>query len=128
MREFYRVNVEGTKNLIDAAERAGVRRFIYVSSNAPFGFNPTPRDVFTEESPYHPYRSYGKSKKLAEDLVSAAGASGRIETVIIRPCWFYGPGRPARQSRFIDMVRRGAMPIVGSGESRRSMAYVDNVC
>ncbi len=51
---------------------------------------------------------------------------GAVETVILRPCWFYGPDQPPRQSTFFKMIREGKAPIVGSGEARRSMSYVDN--
>jgi nucleoside-diphosphate-sugar epimerase len=71
---------------------------------------------------------YGKTKMLAEQLVNAAGERGEFETAIIRPPWFYGPGQPPRQTLFFKMIRDGKALIVGSGENRRSMAYVDNIC
>lgn len=128
IRELHRVNEEGTRNLVDAAARAGVHRFVHVSSNSPIGTNPRPDHVFDEEAPYAPYLSYGRSKQRAEQIVNAAGEAGVLETVIVRPPWFYGPDQPERQSRFFRMVRDGKAPIVGSGENRRSMAYVDNIC
>jgi nucleoside-diphosphate-sugar epimerase len=128
MREFVEVNVEGTRRLVEAAKRAGVRRFVHVSSNSPLGTNPSPTDTFDEQSPYRPYMGYGKSKRAAEEIVRAAGESGGFEAVIIRPPWFYGPGQPARQDLFFSMIRRGKAPLVGSGDNRRSMAYVDNIC
>src|SRR5215469_4462773 len=69
-----------------------------------------------------------KRKTAAEHAAVAAGARGALETVIIRPPWFYGPGQPPRQSLFFEMIRDGKAPIVGGGENRRSMAYVDNIC
>lgn len=128
VKEFYAVNEGGTRHMLEAAERAGVRRFVHVSSNSPIGCNPRPDHLFDESSPYNPYMNYGRSKKLGEDLVNAAGARGKIETVIIRPPWFYGVRQPARQSLFFTMIRNGGAPIVGGGENRRSMAYVDNIC
>jgi nucleoside-diphosphate-sugar epimerase len=53
--------------------------------------------------------------------------TGQIETVIIRPPWFYGPHQPPRQTEFFRLIRDGKMPIVGSGRNRRSMAYIDNL-
>lgn len=127
-KQFYEVNVEGTRNLLDAASVAGVRRFIHVSSNSPIGCNESRDELFDEKSPYNPYMHYGQSKKEAEDLVNAAGKSGSFDIVIIRPPWFYGPGQPARQNLFFTMIKKGKAPIVGSGENLRSMAYVDNIC
>ena len=48
--------------------------------------------------------------------------------MIIRAPWFYGPNQPPRQSLFFRMIRDGKGPIVGDGDNRRSMAYVDNLC
>jgi nucleoside-diphosphate-sugar epimerase len=127
VRDFYALNVEGTRSLLDAAAAAGVRRFVHVSSNSPIGCNPDPEHRFDEDSPYHPYMNYGRSKKLAEDLVNAAHARGRMECVIVRPPWFYGPGQPPRQTEFFRMIRDGRMPLVGDGGNRRSMAYTDNI-
>lgn len=128
VRQFYAVNDLGTRNMLAAAASAGVRRFVHVSSNSPLGTHGAADTPFDERAPYRPYMHYGRSKKLGEDAVNAANREGRLETVIIRPPWFYGPDQPERQSRFIRMVRRGKVPLVGSGKNVRSMAYVDNIC
>ncbi len=127
-REFDEVNVEGTRQLVQAAVDAGVRRIVAVSSNSPFGFNPTPEHLFDESSPYRPYMGYGRSKQRMELLIREAQDSGKIETVIVRPPWFYGPYQPARQTLFFKMIREGRFPILGDGSQRRSMTYVDNLC
>jgi nucleoside-diphosphate-sugar epimerase len=127
-REFFDVNVDGTRHLLQAAENAQVRRAVVVSSDSPFGFNLNRDHRFDELSPYNPYMAYGRSKMLMEQVVRAYQARGKLETVIVRPPWFYGPGQPLRQTTFFRMIRRGTVPIVGDGENRRSMAYIDNVC
>ena len=127
-KEILDVNVRGTENVLAGAIEARARRFLFVSSNSPIGVGRTRGEIFDEESPYRPYMTYGRSKELAERAVNAASARGEIETVIIRPPWFYGPGQPARQTRFVDMIRLGRVPIVGDGENLRSVAYVDNIC
>ena len=127
-RDFERVNVEGTRSLLAAAEGAGVRRVVAVSSNSPIGCNPSADHVFDESSPYHPYMGYGRSKARMEAVVHEFQAGGRLETVIIRPPWFYGPRQPDRQTRFFTMIKDGRFPILGDGTQRRSMAYVDNIC
>jgi nucleoside-diphosphate-sugar epimerase/choline dehydrogenase-like flavoprotein len=127
-REFTDVNVEGTRRLLAAAEEAGVKRVVAVSSNSPFGANPRREHLFDEQSPFAPYLGYGRSKAGMEDLVRRAGESGRLETVLVRAPWFYGPNQPARQTTFFEMIRDGRFPILGDGEQRRSMAYVDNLC
>ncbi|MBI2821329.1 MAG: NAD-dependent epimerase/dehydratase family protein [Acidobacteria bacterium] len=128
VREFFEVNVEGTRRLLQAAEEAGVRRAVVVSSNSPTGTNPHRDHLFDEASPYHPYMGYGRSKMLMEQIVGQFQARGKLETVIVRPPWFYGPDQPPRQTLFFRMIKEGTMPIVGDGENKRSMAYVDNLC
>jgi len=128
VKDFYSTNVEGTRNLLAAAENAGVRRMVAVSSNSPLGCNPAPDHLFNEDAPYNPYMNYGRSKMQMELAVREAESRGRLETVIIRPPWFYGPDQPARQTLFFSMIREGKGPIVGSGDNLRSMGYVDNLC
>ena len=125
VREFYEINVEGAVHLLAAAKTARVRRAVMVSSNSPLGANPHPDHLFDESSPYHPYQNYGRSKMLMEQTVREAPDA--LETVIVRPPWFYGPDQPPRQTLFFRMVKEGRAPLVGSGENLRSMAYVDNL-
>ena len=126
VREFYEINRDGTTHLLDAAIRAGVKRAVVVSSNSPCGCNPHPDHLFDELSPYHPYMGYGQSKMEMELAVKQR--ADKIDTVIIRAPWFYGPNQPPRQTLFFQMIRDGKAPIVGSGNNLRSMAYVDNLC
>jgi len=127
-RELHAVNAEGTRLLLEAAEAAGVRRAIVVSSNSPIGTNPNREHRFDERAPFDPYMEYGRSKVRMEQAVAEIQSRGRLETVVIRPPWFYGPGQPPRQTLFFTMIRTGRMPIVGDGDNLRSMAYVDNIC
>lgn len=126
VRDFFEINRDGTANLLDAAIRSGVKRAVVVSSNSPCGCNPHPDHLFDELSPYYPYLGYGRSKMEMELAVKQR--ADKIETVIIRAPWFYGPNQPPRQTLFFQMVRDGKGPIVGSGNNLRSMAYVDNLC
>jgi nucleoside-diphosphate-sugar epimerase len=127
VRELFRVNVTGTLNLLRAAEAAGVKRVVAMSSNSPLGTNPGPEHRFDESSPYHPYMNYGRSKMQMELLLKEFQQRGKMETVIVRSPWFYGPFQPERQSLFFRMIRDGKVPLVGNGENKRSMAYVENI-
>jgi nucleoside-diphosphate-sugar epimerase len=126
-RELFDVNVGGAQLVLDRARRAGVTRFVHVSSNSPFGANASPDERFTEDSPYNPYLAYGQSKTEAEQLVQRSYDRGDLATVIIRAPWFYGPFQPDRQTRFFAAVRRGMFPIPGPGTNRRSLAYTGNL-
>jgi nucleoside-diphosphate-sugar epimerase len=126
IEELYSINVEGTRNLLSAAIAAGVKRFIYVSSNSPAGLNVDPTRLMVEDDPPRPYLNYGLSKLQSEWAVLEAHRAGRIEAVILRPCWFYGPNQPLRQTRFFKMIKGGHPLVFGKGDNLRSMSYVDN--
>lgn len=121
--EFYQVHVEGTRHLLLAASRAGVRRAVVVSSNSPVGVGGSREEHFDESSPYRPYMHYGRSKMEMERVVEEAD----LETVIVRPPWFYGPDGPERQMTFFRMIAKGMFPLVGDGANLRSMVYIDNL-
>lgn len=127
VRELHDVNVGGTQLTLDEARRTGAGRFVHISSNSPFGANPGPEHRFTEDSPMHPYLGYGRSKADAEGLVRTAQERGDLETVVLRPPWFYGPFQPDRQTQWFRAVRRGRFPLVGDGTNRRSMVFTGNL-
>lgn len=126
VQELYDINVTGTQNILKAATSAKARRFIFVSSNSPAGLNDTPGRLMSEDDPPRPYLNYGLSKLQSEWLVNDAHRQGQIEGVIVRPCWFYGPNQPLRQSRFFSMIKKGNPIVIGRGDNLRSMSYVDN--
>ncbi len=125
-RQFFDVNTNGTRSITEAALDHGVRRLVHVSSNSPFGTNPKPSDTFRAIEPYHPYYGYGRSKMQGELAVFEAVERG-LDATIVRPPWFYGPFQPPRQTTFFRLVRAGRFPVVGDGEQRRSMVYIDNL-
>lgn len=128
VNSFFRINTEGTKNMLECAIRADVKRFLYVSSNSPAGCNYQREVLMNEYTPPRPYMNYGKSKLRAEKAVNEAFINGKLETVILRPCWFYGQGQPARQTRLMKMIRDGNVPLFGDGSNLRSMTYIDSLC
>jgi len=127
VQEFGHTNVEGTRAVVEAAAAAGVGRLVHISSNSPFGLNPTPGDCFRVDEPYRPYLGYGHSKMEAEIIVRTAAEQGLLESVVVRPPWFYGPYQPPRQTTFFRLVRTGRFPLFGQGENRRSMVYTENL-
>jgi nucleoside-diphosphate-sugar epimerase len=127
-RDFHEVNVEGTRNVLDAAADVGTGRVIAISSNMVAGPNPDPEHLFDEHSPRNPHLPYGRSKVLMEDLVNEAFAAGRLDTVILRPCRFHGPRQPPARTRWYRLIRQGRLPLPGNGEARWSLSYIDDIC
>lgn len=128
----HQVNVDGTLNLLLAAHRAGVRRFVYSSSSSVYGDNPTsPKHEGLTTQPISPY---GVSKLAAEMYCRAFWKVYSLETISLRYFNVFGPRQdPASRysaviPRFIDAVRRGEPPtIFGDGEQSRDFTYVANV-
>jgi nucleoside-diphosphate-sugar epimerase len=127
-RELFDVNARGTRNLLAAAAGKGLRRLVLLSSNSPFGCNPGPDHVFDESAPYNPYLSYGRSKMILEQEAQSFREREGLDITLLRPCWFYGPHQPRRQTTFFTMIRQGKFPLVGDGGNRRSLSYVDHTC
>ena len=118
------INVQGTRNVVEAAARAGVRRLLLMSSNAAQG-SPEGQIMNEDDPPMRPESAYGRSKYRAEMIVREY--SGRIETVVIRAPMFYGPGQPPRMTKLMRMVRAGRPPVFGRGDNLRSMAFLPKV-
>ena len=120
---FYRsVNVDGTRNVLQAAVRAGVSRFIHVSTAALHNGPKVPAD---ESAPLLPRDIYESTKLAAEELVLAQFARG-LAGSIVRPVGIYGPG----ELRFLKLFRAIAnrtFRMIGSGTSVQHLTYVDDV-
>ncbi|MGY4751218.1 NAD-dependent epimerase/dehydratase family protein [Pannonibacter sp. Q-1] len=130
MSLFRRINVEGTRNVVDAAERAGVRRIVYVSAAAVVMGRPEPMRGVTEDMPLHkmPFAPYAASKAEAEEVLLAAnGRRAGFSTVAIRPPFIWGPGMPALD-RMVETVRAGQFQWVAGGGQALSTCHVDNLC
>lgn len=128
LQDYDDVNVEGTRHVLHAAVGAGVARVIGISSDTVVGWNHRSDGVFDESAPPRPHLAYGRSKHRMEELLREAFAAGRLETVVVRPCRFYGPGQPLARTRLYRLMRQGRLPIFGGGRNLCSLSYLDNVC
>lgn len=124
--DFYSLNTIGTKNMLEASYKSRVKKFLFVSSNSAQGYNITKEKPMTEAGPDRPYTDYGKSKWKAEQIVKEYQNSGKMQTVIIRPCWFYGPNPGPIFVELVRHVKKGNPPIFGNGDNLRTMSYIDN--
>jgi nucleoside-diphosphate-sugar epimerase len=122
---FRAVNVEGTRILLEAANAAGVRRFIFASSVKAVGdFNAVP---WTEEEPARPTDPYGVSKLEAEGLVLDPAVAGRMAASVLRLPLSYGAGAKANILRLFDLVARRVPLPFGGVRNRRSLLYTGNL-
>jgi len=121
--EFFAVNVEGTRALLEASQRAGVRRFVYCSTIGVHGtVAHTPAD---ENAPFNPRDFYQETKLVAEKICREAHGKG-IEVVIIRPCAIYGPG-DTRMLKMFKMLNKGIFFFVGDGQPNFHPVYIDDL-
>ncbi|MCC6736883.1 MAG: NAD-dependent epimerase/dehydratase family protein [Bauldia sp.] len=124
--EFHATNVGGTENVIAAALAAGVKRIVYVSS--PSVMTRHAEQLNLRESdplPDEHVSVYSLTKRLGEDRVRAA--SGRIETVILRPKAIYGVGDTAIFPRLLKAAQKGRLPIIGDGNTVTNLTHVSDV-
>jgi nucleoside-diphosphate-sugar epimerase len=128
LAEFRRVNVLGSVNLARQASRAGVKRFIYLSSVKVNGEVSASGCSFEASDPPRPLGAYAVSKSEAEvELLRVATETG-LEVVIIRPPLVYGPGVKANFALLIRTIRMGVpLPFGKVTENRRSMVSLDNL-
>jgi nucleoside-diphosphate-sugar epimerase len=123
--EYRRVNVEGTRAVLDAALAAGVRRVVVASSVKAVGSqSATPMTELTEPNPVDPY---GRSKLEAERLALDMSSGTALGVTILRLPLVYGPGVRANALRLLQLVDRGVPLPFGRIRNRRSFAFVDNV-
>lgn len=128
LREFRRVNVEGTARLARQAAAAGVRRFVFLSSVKVNGEATQEGRPFTADDIPAPKDPYGVSKHEAEQALRQIAADTGMEVVIIRPPLVYGPGVKANFESMMRWLVRGVpLPLAAVTQNRRSLVALDNL-
>lgn len=123
----WRVNVLGTRRVLEAAAAAGVRRFVQLSSVRAFSDTRFPPDV-TEEHPVRPDGNpYVDTKIAGEQVVLQAHAAGEIEAVVVRPGDVYGPGSEPWILKPLAAIRAGQFMLPAMGKGIHSPVYIDDL-
>ncbi len=124
--EYHAINVDGTRNLLDAAERHEVGRFVYTSTPSVVGYAPDHAGA-GQDTPYvaEHLSPYPKTKAEAEIMVLNAN-SDHIATVALRPHLIFGPRDNNLMPRVVERARSGRLPIIGDGTNKVDMTYIDN--
>ncbi|MDO4549811.1 MAG: NAD-dependent epimerase/dehydratase family protein [Planctomycetia bacterium] len=124
---FYRTNTYGTHCLLEAARKAGVKKFIYTSSSS-VSFDGYDQKNVTVE-PVYPTRwlcHYSHSKALAEQEVLQMNGKDGLLTCSLRPHLVWGPRDNSLIPRLISRAAAGSLKRVGSGKNLVDMIYVEN--
>ncbi|MBW2493938.1 MAG: NAD-dependent epimerase/dehydratase family protein, partial [Deltaproteobacteria bacterium] len=121
---YHRVNVLGTRTVLEACREAGVGRLIHCSTIGVHGdVRSTPAN---ESSPFNPGDLYQETKLEAEELVRAAAAQSPPDIVIVRPCSMYGPG-DMRMLKMFKMLSKRVFFLVGPCAENFHAVYIDDV-
>lgn len=119
------VNFEGTRHLVDVAGRAGVRRFVFLSSVKAMA---EPGEACADENfPGKPETAYGQAKLAAEQAVLEAGQRYGMHVANLRLAMVYGAGGRGNLERMGRLVKRGLFPPLPETGNHRSLIHVDDV-
>ncbi len=105
-----RINVDGTRNMIEGAAEAAAKRFVHTSSFVTWGFQDIELSESSERTNTSDWINYVRTKHVAEQLVLDAVGQGRLDAVILNPANVLGPGDRHNWSRMFRMVNRRKLP------------------
>ena len=123
--EFERINLNGTKNLLQAASSAGVHRFVHISSVAPHGFGR--RNVKEEDPMPQSLFAYVETKRLAEKAVFEFAASTEMKVTAIRPGNVFGPDDHTFIDKYLRAICEGKIALINGGRAWTCPTYIGNL-
>ncbi len=125
-QDYYRPNVEGTKNILAACRRHGVGRLVFTSSPSVV-FDGADAEGIDESAPYpdHFDSHYSRTKALAEEMVLSANDSA-LRTTALRPHLVWGPGDNHIVPRLVARGRAGLLRRIGSHDKQVDTTYIEN--
>jgi dihydroflavonol-4-reductase len=121
---YRRVNVAGTRHVLEAASAAGVRRVVHCSTGGVHGHIEAP--PADEDAPLAPGDVYQRTKLEAEQLAAEYGRRTGLEVVVARPIGIYGPG-DLRLLKMFRGIARGRFPMLGPGTVFYHLTYIDDL-
>ncbi len=126
LAEYRLVNVTGSENLYKAAQKAGVRRYVHTSSHTVYGLGYN--RFLTENDALRPDPDpYSLTKAEGDRLMRRLMLTSEVETVILRPGTFFGPGDRLHFGRMAQKMKDGKGVIIGRGDNALPFCYVTDV-
>ena len=122
--EYQRTNVGGAENVALVCQEKGIEKIVFTSTVAVYGFAAPGTD---ETGAINPFNDYGRTKFEAEEKLRAWCAEGNNSLIIVRPTVIFGEGNRGNVYNLLNQIASGKFVMVGSGENKKSMAYVGNV-
>lgn len=125
-KQIFTTDIEGTRNVLQAALDEGIKRVVHISSTAVYGI-PDHHPLY-EDDPLEGVGPYGIAKVKAEKVCDAYRRKGMC-IPILRPKSFVGPERLGVMAIYYDWIQRGKnVPIIGSGKNRYQLLDVEDLC
>ncbi len=126
LEEYRRVNIDSAERLALEAVKAGVSRFLFLSSISVHGRNVGANPIH-EDTPFAPDDAYSKSKADAEALITGVANGTRMSWAILRPPLVYGPNAPGNFRRLVSAIQAGVPLPLAAAKKPRSYIGIDNL-
>ena len=126
LAEYRLVNVTGSENLYRAAQAAGVRRFVHTSSHTVYGLG-YGRFLTEKDALWPDPDPYSITKAEVDRLIRRLMLNSGMETVILRPGTFFGPGDRLHFGRMAQRMKNGKGVLIGRGDNALPFCYVTDV-
>lgn len=122
--EYQRTNVNGAENVALVCDEKGIKKIVFTSTVAVYGFAEPGTD---ESGVINPFNEYGRTKFEAEEKFRDWHANGDKSLIIVRPTVIFGEGNRGNVFNLLNQIASGKFLMVGKGENKKSMAYIGNV-
>ena len=122
--EYQRTNVDGAENVALVCDEKGIKKIIFTSTVAVYGFAEPGTD---ENGAINPFNEYGRTKFEAEEKFRAWHVKGDKSLIIVRPTVIFGEGNRGNVFNLLNQIASGKFLMVGKGENKKSMAYIGNI-
>jgi nucleoside-diphosphate-sugar epimerase len=121
---YYKTNVDGAENVALVCSEKGIKKILFTSTVAVYGFA---EPDTSESGPINPVNEYGRTKFLAEERLRSWCNGADNSLIIIRPTVIFGEGNRGNVFNLLNQIAKGKFFMVGRGANKKSMAYVGNI-
>jgi len=121
--QLEKVNVEGTRNVLEAADKNGIKKFVYLSGTMVMGSS---SEAMDENTVCNPIGDYAETKFAAENI--AREFKGKTNCIVLRSTMVYGPGETANRLKIFKMIKKGHYFIFGRGNNKLGLVHVKDLC
>ena len=122
--EYQRTNVDGAENVAIVCSEKGIDKIVFTSTVAVYGFAEPGTD---ETGAINPFNEYGRTKFQAEEKLRLWNTKQENSLIIVRPTVIFGEGNRGNVFNLLKQIASGKFMMIGRGENKKSMAYVENI-